>query len=160
MTRRVYSIVQEPVGDTYQALVAFCSKHASEMLLVVREPQILEEAARTAIRTIEALGASSIDASEWPGTRLTRGGSAHVYHIPITHDSISFVTNTANNLYAWLSPALPEDLCFLRNDGEDILASISHEEDAYLTLSDDEYADLLKDSSLRLLNIRKLDDDV
>jgi len=155
MTRSVYNIMQEPVGETYRALVAFCSNHATEMLLVVRDSKLYEDAARSTIPAIEALGASCIDASEWPGTQLTHGGTAHIYHVPVTYESIEFVSNTANSLYDWLFPALPEDLCFMRNDGEEILASISHEEDAYLTLTEDEHNELIMDHSLRLLNIER-----
>jgi len=159
MTREVFNILQEPVDGAYRALVAFCSKRASEMLLVVREAQVLEATGQIAIRTIEALGAYCVYASEWPGTRLIGGRSARVYHIPVTFESIGFVSNAVNSLYAWLAPALPEDLCFLRDDGTEILASISHEKDAYLRLSNDEYAELLEDSCLRFLNIRRWDGD-
>ena len=158
MKRSVYNIIEEPVGDMYRDLVTFCSKHATTMLLVVREPQMLANTALITISALAKIGASGAESSEWPGTQLTRGGTACVYRIPVTRDSIDLVANTATSLYAWQSPALPEDLCFLRGDGEDILASISHEEDAYLTLSDDEYTDFLKAPNLRLLNIQKVEE--
>ncbi len=153
MTRTVYRIAEEPSGDAYRRLVAFCSRHASEMLLVVRQVKDLEAPGQSTVRSLEGSGATWVDASEWPGTRLTRGGSARVYHIPINRDSIARIANTVDSLYAWLSPEQPEDLCFMRADGEDILASISHERDAYLTLSDQEYAELRNDSLLSGLRL-------
>jgi hypothetical protein len=45
-------------------------------------------------------------------------------------------------LFDWQCPRLPEDLCFLRPDGFPWLASIAHEQDAYLVLNDEELTKL------------------
>jgi hypothetical protein len=42
-------------------------------------------------------------------------------------------------LFGWRQPELPEDLALLREDGTAVLASICHEHDAYLQLTDEEY---------------------
>jgi len=151
MTRAVYNIVKEPSGDAYRRLIVFCSQHASEMLLVVRQVQNLAASGQSTLSYLEAIGATWVDATEWPGTRLTRGGIARVYHIPINRESVARIASTVDDLYAWLSPEQPEDLCFIRADGEDIFATISHERDAYLTLSDQEYTEFCGDSLLRAL---------
>lgn len=157
MTRAVYSITEEPSGDAYKRIVAFCSRHASEMLLVVRQGQNLEASGQSTVRQLEAFGATWVDATKWPGTLLTRGGSARVYHIPINRESVAHIANAVNSLYAWLLPEHPEDLCFIRADGEDVLATISHERDAYLTLSDQELAEFRGDLLLSGLRL-ELDD--
>ena len=52
---------------------------------------------------------------------------------------------------------MPEDLSFLRNDGQDILATVSHEEEAYLTLSVNEYAEVQADPVLSTLDMLLLE---
>jgi hypothetical protein len=47
----------------------------------------------------------------------------------------------ASGLFQWVGYA-PEDPCFFRADGEVLLVTTSHERDAYLMLSEEEYQGL------------------
>ncbi len=158
MRRTVYSLLQEPVAAAYRALVTFCSRHASEIIVVVRQPEYLDVTAQNAIKALERVGASCARESKWAGTTLTRGDLAYVYRVPVASESVQLLTIAVDRLYGWLTPKMPEDLCFLRSDGTDILATISHERDAYLTLSDDEYVELQADPFLSSLSMQPLDD--
>lgn len=48
----------------------------------------------------------------------------------------------AKGLYDWTAPELPDDLALLRSDGSAWLASIGHERDAWLELTQTEWKEL------------------
>ncbi|PIE57119.1 MAG: hypothetical protein CSA34_00450, partial [Desulfobulbus propionicus] len=47
-------------------------------------------------------------------------------------------------LYEWQQPKQLEDLCFLRQDGTTLLATISHENDDYLELTLEGYREFVR----------------
>jgi len=49
-----------------------------------------------------------------------------------------------DGLYEWRAPERLEDMCFLRDDGTPVLATISHEHDAFMELTNKEFEELLK----------------
>lgn len=50
----------------------------------------------------------------------------------------------AQSVFEWLQPALPEDLCLLRDNGAPLLTTIAHEKLALLELSASDRASLLR----------------
>jgi len=48
----------------------------------------------------------------------------------------------AQRFSEWVAPGLPEDLCFLRQDGSWLLASVTHEGDVFIEVSNDERHEL------------------
>jgi len=64
--------------------------------------------------------------------------SVTVHEIAFDGDVAHALGSAAHNLFQWQQPALPEDLCLLRADGSPWLTTISHERDAYLSLTDPE----------------------
>lgn len=81
--------------------------------------------------------------SEWPGTILGgQGEGVNVMYYTVTPGSINLVHSATTSLYTWLkysNPPLPEDLGFIRPNQKVVLASVSHEQDAWLELEDDEF---------------------
>jgi len=141
--RKTYDIVEEPQGDLYKALLDYCNAHASVVLLVLREVDWIETSAHTFLEQFQSTLISQEQATDWPGTRLT-AGTATVFRYHITSDLINHLKTDVEGLYEWQQPERLEDLCFLREDGTTLLATITHENDAYLELSSEEYIDLLR----------------
>ncbi len=75
----------------------------------------------------------------WPGTQLI-GETAEIVTIAPTRMVTEVLADAAPGLYDWRQPALPEDLAFLRADGSVLLATITHERDAFMELAPHEAA--------------------
>lgn len=56
----------------------------------------------------------------------------------------ALLKEAASSLYDWCQPVLPEDLCFLRPNGEAAVTTIAHEHEALLTLTSEERSKLLE----------------
>jgi hypothetical protein len=83
----------------------------------------------------------AVRAREWPGTILL-ADQALVYSHRVAPGLQQVLQELASHLFEWGHPGAPEDLCFFRNDGSVILVTISHERDAYLLLSEQEFQHL------------------
>lgn len=134
-----YTITQEPMGEQYRRMLRFSAALCSQALLVVRHGCGMDERAARVLECLQPSCLCSQERSEWPGTLLLYGHTALVYQYVLNEQSLSILTQSANHLFEWVQPGLPEDLCLLRPNGEPWLVSICHESDAFLRMSDDEY---------------------
>lgn len=125
------------------ALMDFCAERAKTALLVLREPDWLDDSAKQFIEQAEPFLLLKEQVSEWPGTRLT-SGHATAFRYSIVAESIQLLKDSAQRLYEWQQPTRLEDLCFLRDGGTPLLVTIAHENDAYLELQAEEYEALLQ----------------
>lgn len=75
---------------------------------------------------------------EWPGTKLINEDAVCV-RFRFSEPSVRFL-KSVDGLYSWQAP-LPEDLHFVRWDGTILLASIAHEQDAFVNLDESELLD-------------------
>jgi hypothetical protein len=150
--RKTYDIIGEPQGILYKALIDYCSAHAQIVLLVLRETDWTETSAHAFLEQFRSILISQDLATEWPGTRLT-SETATIFRYRVTPDLTDYLKTKVDRLYEWQQPERFEDLCFLRSDGTTLLATIAHENDAYLELSEKEYFDLI--NVLPLLPISK-----
>lgn len=86
--------------------------------------------------------------TEWPGTTLL-SGSANQYKYYFNKDSAQLLSSYNNELYEWIQPQLPEDIC-LYKDSIPIFVSITHEQEAYFELDENEVYLLNHDGALLL----------
>jgi hypothetical protein len=70
-------------------------------------------------------------------------GYAHIYRYSAIPEFAHLLKNATDSLYLWQQPFLLEDICFIRDDGNPIFVTISHEKDAYLELDEHEYKDII-----------------
>jgi hypothetical protein len=136
-----HDIIREPCGGDYSELILFCAGIASTGLVVVNDPATVSMTAKVFLSALTPHLLEVKASSEWPGTRLLER-SAWIYSFHMNRDITALLLRSAERLYAWLEPALPEDLCLMRNSGEPLLVTISHEHDAYLDLTDAEMSQL------------------
>jgi hypothetical protein len=135
---KCYVLSGDPCGPEYQSLVEYCCSNASDMILVVRDPTT--EGGPTLERKLAQLRPHVIAVSrtaEWPGTILY-GDEADVFRYRVS-SGLEQELKQMECLWDWIHPDAPEDPCFFRANGEVLLVTTSHERDAYLVLTAEEY---------------------
>lgn len=142
MKRKMLTLIEEAKDGFYQQLIAYGSQHCSEVILVVRPSVQLDNSGMKFLDFISPYLKEKAQSQDWPGTHLING-YAWVYHYYLTPELTQVLLRSTNNLYAWLQPKLPEDLCLIRSDQDPWLVTISHEQDSYLYLSESELNELL-----------------
>jgi hypothetical protein len=98
------------------------------------------------------------EVTEWPGTKSSSDQPVMAYEYQISESCLAIIKRVSHSLYEWEQPNLPEDIAFLRETKGAMLTTISHERDAYLSLSDAEYNELI-DYDHYFQSILKLDPD-
>lgn len=144
--RDIYDLTEEPSGAVLRGLVEWAQSTAAQLGLIVHSPSV-----RLAPRAVDFLDraspylSSEREVAEWPGTRLIGGrrGILRVYRL--TPELTQIFEATADRLYMWVNPGLPEDPHLLRDDGSVLLGTVSQEEDAWLELHESEFASLIGD---------------
>lgn len=140
--RKKIGFLEEPKNSLYQQLITLGSQICREAVLVVRQSNPLDDSGLRFLHHIAPFLKSKTQLKEWPGTRLIVG-YAWVHYYNLTPEFIKALLNSTNNLYDWLQPKLPEDLCLIRPDQEPWLVTISHEKDGYLYLTENELNEFL-----------------
>ena len=138
MIRKTFDVIQEPRGDVLQKLIRNLAQRASSVLMVVRDDPALSEAGRGLLARLQPELVEQKRRSSWPGTILSTS-EATVFRFTPSRAVLDELERASDGLYGWQQPALPEDLALLRDDGTEILASICHENDAYLEITDEEF---------------------
>lgn len=147
--KNIYTITEEPQGVTYRQLIVYALRRCSSLTLVIRDT-VSSESATEVLKKIEKYQIKKEQRSEWPGTKLI-DHTATVF----TYDTASGIGDTlhklADRLYDWVQPSLPEDLCFSTKEDDPWLVTISHERDAYLNITEEEFNTLIAEvPALRL----------
>lgn len=143
MAARVFDLLEEPRGDVLRRLLRSTASFATSAMLVLRDDLQLSEAGQSLLGRLQPHRLETRRGSAWPGTVLL-GSEATLLRFALTEPVLEALLGAAEGLYGWQQPALPEDLALVRADGTVCLASISHERDAFLELTDGEYASLVK----------------
>jgi len=133
-----YRIAIEPVDDVYTGLLAASPKLSSAGFLAVRATIDLAKRGREILGKLRAFLIRESRDSQWPGTVLLANQAATVFRFSICPESVEILQRSANRLYEWQQPDLPEDLGLLRADGTPWLISITHESEAYVIAADQE----------------------
>ena len=136
-----FTFTEQPVGYVYRRLIDHALGECKSALLVVRPTLHLSSRAADVLMNLGTHLEQQWNGSEWPGTRLY-DGSAELFRYNFDAECAEMLKQSANALYDWRQPELPEDLCLLRADGSPWLVSISHESDGYLYLTQTEMSRL------------------
>lgn len=73
------------------------------------------------------------------GALLLGQGQADIDLFEINDTTMNVLVQFADGLFDWCGPERPEDLWFETSEGDVLLGSIAHEEDAFMTLNDVEH---------------------
>ncbi|MDQ6771042.1 MAG: hypothetical protein M3Z54_13765 [Gemmatimonadota bacterium] len=122
-------ILAEPRGAEYHALLQFLGPRSATFALVWSDQLTFAASADDMRIRLGPFERRTERVSEWPGTQLF-GSLVTMRHYASSAGALR-VLETAEGLYSWQAPALPEDLSFSAPDGRTIFASIAHERDAW-----------------------------
>jgi hypothetical protein len=124
-TVQAYRITHDVTGDAYKRLLVAALDGSSTFSLVWRD-QLSFAASAAAVRAaLGSLELRDVRRDRWPGTRLV-GHYASVVTFRATPDALPVLLEPGA-LFAWRSPAYPEDLSFSDDRGAVCLATVSHE---------------------------------
>jgi hypothetical protein len=143
MMREVYDISKEPSAESYREVIMSAAEYCAAFTLVVRSSVGVDESATNLLSRLGTFLISESEESKWPGTHLLEG-NAMVYKFVVCQEALDLLISASGNLFGWLQPSLPEDLCFLRPDESPWLVTIAHEKDGYFLLAEDEVEKLRK----------------
>ena len=96
------TVVDEPMDDTYLALLGFAARLRSQFSLVWREQTKFGESALEIARLLKADLIAEARTDEWPGTRLI-GHMATVRRYELSENARG-VLERARGLYDWQEP--------------------------------------------------------
>lgn len=107
-----WNLIENPVGNTYQQLLEVLCDYSDTFYFITRKEltykqEILEQFKPHMIETYQT--------KEWANT-ITLGPPATVYVMEANRDSCKLMQTLSHSLYDWVSPNLPEDLTFIKNN--------------------------------------------
>ena len=109
-----WELTENPSGEVYKNLIDVLCTYSDTFYFITRKelrynPLILEQFEPYIIETYKT--------KEWANT-LTAGPPATVYLIQSNPETCKILQQSANSLYEWVAPNLPEDLTFIKNNFE------------------------------------------
>lgn len=107
-----WELVENPAGETYKQLMKVLCDHSDKFYFITRKewtynPEILEQLKPYTLETYKT--------KKWANT-ITKGPAATVYVIEANPITCKLLQQSANTLYDWVAPDLPEDLTFIKNN--------------------------------------------
>jgi len=114
----------------YTELLEKLLKISNKFSFVIRSDYTVTEAEKNILSLFEKYLLLKTEVGTWPGTILYYGKKARIFYYSFNKETFDLLKKTSNNLYEWLHPEKPEDLCFYMNEIP-VFASVSHECDCY-----------------------------
>jgi hypothetical protein len=134
---------KEPRGQIYADLIATLRMVAVRSLLVVRYDLAVSDRGWSLLSRMEPWRTSITRRARWPGTELFGGATAEVHEHHLSEELVSILRTAVEGLYEWRN-GFPEDLALIREDGQAILETTAHEEQAALSLEPLEWDKLME----------------
>jgi hypothetical protein len=122
--------VHEPRDDAYSDLLRAVARMATRILLPVGDSPQLYEDSQSFLSKLEPWCRLAERRGEWPGTKI--GGTRLVKEYEVSDELIKIIEDESTGLYE------NGDIAFLRSDGSPILYVIAHEEEAHLSVTEQE----------------------
>ena len=117
---------------TYPELLKKMLEISNRFSFVLRPNYTITKSEEDILSLFEQYLIFKAEVDSWPGTILY-GKKAKIFYYSYSDETYKLLLGICDNLYEWLHPEKPEDLCFYYND-KSIFASISHEQDSYFLL--------------------------
>jgi hypothetical protein len=142
MSGKSFTLLTEPKEDLYRKVIDYAVNECKTVLLVVRKSIALNSNGTKVLQQLDPYLKNKMESTEWPGTKLLEDTAVvHQYHFGPACAEI--LKRSAESLYEWVQPELPEDLCLLKDNEDPWLVSISHERDSYFILNEEARVKLL-----------------
>ncbi|MEK4436833.1 hypothetical protein [Paenibacillus sp. FSL K6-2862] len=143
---RIIPFHTAPTGDAYRYLIDELIDKTARFFLVDRRQGRGDTPVEVA-RVFERLKPYLIErcTMEEMMTRTRAFYTEGIYYIyECTPASGKILKEEADGFLDWLYPSLPEDLCFLNEDGSDYLFTEAHEDGCGMRITEQEARDLMK----------------
>ena len=137
MKNSICNLLIEPSNQDYYDLLDYALAECQYVLVAVRDTIQLNSKGQEVLEKLSNYLYNEKQTDEWPGTKLLNN-QARVLQFHYVPGSVEILKVAVSSLYQWLQPDLPEDLCLLRADETPWLVTISHENDGYFVLLDQE----------------------
>ncbi|WP_416295342.1 hypothetical protein ACM7Q1_01910 [Paenibacillus illinoisensis] len=143
---RIIPFHTAPTGDAYRYLIDELIDRTDRFFLVDRRHDIGDTPEEVA-RVFERLKPYLIErcTTEEMMMRTRAFYTEGIYYIyECTPAAGQILKEEADGFLDWLYPSLPEDLCFLNEDGSDHLYTEAHEDGCGMRITEQEARDLMK----------------
>lgn len=130
-------------GQTYKEFLQFAFYICDEFILVRRYDMDFDSNALSVLEALEPFLIEMNKKSSWPGTTLFEQ-TADVYTYKTVNEAQKILSASANSLFSWVQPSLPEDLCFLKKQIPWAENTAHEEQCIFRNLSDGELSQLQK----------------
>lgn len=134
-----WSLVENQTGEVYQQLINVLCSYSDKFYFITRKELSYD---MKIIKNFEPYIVETYKTKKWANT-MTDGPSATVYVIDVNPETCLLLQQLANSLYDWVSPKLPEDLTFIKNN-HPWFTSTAHEEFAIFSIRSDYYRNIMK----------------
>ncbi len=132
-------MIENPTGDVYLALIKALCKNSDRFCFVTRKELDYDQ---LTIQLFQPHKIREYKSKQWSGT-VTRGPSATIHEYKINKETTRLLLQSANSLYEWVSPKLPEDLAFYQKDFN-WFYSTTHEELADFRICSEQQVKLME----------------
>lgn len=157
MTRRFYTFMVEPRGPLFSQLLGLGLAYAETLGLVIQKWRNYPTSATDVLEHLSKHQIDAKDVGEWPGSQMAYGYTEQVRTYRYTPDVKEYLELVSEGLYDWQNPELLDDPHLMRTDGSTWLGSTAHEDDAWLEMTPNEYAEL-EQTAPNLAAILRLDE--
>lgn len=130
--KKIVNIAESDLNFIAENILEIVPHFCSQFSLVLRDKV---ELSRKGISFLEELQPYFVEArrsSSWPGTELING-EATIQTYKVCKETVALI-KTVGNLFNFVSPEYPEDVCFYESDGKPWLITIAHENDLYFSV--------------------------
>lgn len=135
--RRTYDLVLHPSGAVYESILDTAAHFSALIGLIVQSGRTkLQPTAHTVFHALEPFLVRDEEVASWPGSQLYGGYTSRRLLYTLHPEALNVLLTTTTDLFAWVNPALPEDLHFLRADLSTVLGSTAQHDDAWLELDE------------------------
>lgn len=133
-----YNCNYEVLNRNYELILDLAMNYCDSFLYVVRQDCVDLTNIQTKLYVFSDYLIEKQEMVSWPGTILL-DGKAIVFKYHFSIESLKKLKHVAREFNTWIHPNYPEDLCFIRENDEEFLTTITHENDAYFNLIESEY---------------------
>ncbi|MCC5803639.1 hypothetical protein [Rossellomorea vietnamensis] len=134
-----WDLTSDPTGDTYRALIQSLCTHSDSFYFITRQELPYNQ---EILREFDPWIFKRYKTKNWANT-ATLGPPATVYQMEANKQTCLLLQQSAQSLYDWISPVLPEDLTFIKN-GFTWFSSTTHEEMAEFVIRSECYRNIIK----------------
>ena len=143
-----WELMENPTGEVYRTLLKVLCDNSDQFYFITRKELKYNQAI---LAQFEPYMLKTYTSKEWAST-LTKGPAATIFVMESNEETYALLVEHANALYDWISPRLPEDLTFMKNNFE-WFSCTTHEEFGGFSIRSDYYRNLL--CGITGLNISK-----